>query len=246
MRSLDDDKDERTRESEQVESKLVHLIGVARDHCCYVNHFLEQRSHQHRAQWEQNRARLLRLSSALIRGIDEFLGSAQLHNRTSLIERLETTQRTLLRAIQLLLVELGPNRVLNDPDELAQLVLPIGPSNTRNGKFNAERRLMLDQLRKKVPIWPSDFLDVARIPLKGDFGRQLNVRPVVEAMSRLVRQLEHLRHAYSPVVARNYVTMRVQSLMRGGYLNQAYLFLFAAFIHDSRYFFVFSTSLSLK
>ena len=233
----DEDKDERTREHERVKSKLVHLIGVARDHCCYVAHFLDQSmTNQRREQWALNRARLLRLSGALLRGIDEILDSASLRNQTGLIERLETTQRTLVRAIQQLLVELGPGAVFDEPNQLTRFLHPINQRITTNAKLNVERRLLFDLTRQKVAIWPGDFVNVARIPLGGDFGRQLNVRPVVEAMSRLVRQLEHLRHAYSPIVARNYVTMRVQALMRGGYLNQAYLFLFAAFIYDSRFF----------
>ena len=112
--------------------------------------------------------------------------------------------------------------------------LSINPRQTQCTQLNAEKKCLFDMLTLKCPIWPGEFIRVGRIPLSPDFGVDLNVKPIVDLMARLVGFLTQLQIRYSKVVLRDYITMRVQALVRGGYANQAYLLMFASFIYDSR------------
>ena len=102
--------------------------------------------------------------------------------------------------------------------------------------WNDEARFVDAMISRRLPVWPIEFLTLARIPLELETaGADLNsaeVTRLFESLSKLVRQIQR---EYSTRICRTFVRVRVEALKRAGYQQGALLLLLSSFFFDTRY-----------
>ena len=98
-----------------------------------------------------------------------------------------------------------------------------------------ESELLFDMIEKRIEIWPVDLLTVTRIPSElNELGTCLNAMEPIRNLQKFLSSLEsHFKTKM--ILFRQYMTIRVSSLIRAGYFNAAFILLYSLFIIDSRY-----------
>ena len=97
-----------------------------------------------------------------------------------------------------------------------------------------ESELLFDMIEKRIEIWPVDLLKVTRIPSElNQLGSSLNATGPISNLQKFLSSLQtHFKTKM--ILFRQYMTIRVSSLIRAGYFNAAFIILYSLFIIDSR------------
>ena len=107
------------------------------------------------------------------------------------------------------------------------------PTENKTLLMLEEAAVVADFLQDRLEVWPEELLTVIRISTNYvTMGQDLNFEIPIRNLLLFMQKLQKRFGRQKISILRDYISIRLSSLIRGGYYNAAFTLLFASFICD--------------